>query len=77
VFWQPISGTQGPTSTSAPGFQVETNNCIAFFEWPEAGGFHKPAGQPARGKVQFDHVSCDVETEEELLELQAGWSRLA
>ena len=51
-------------------FETGPNNCIAFFEWPEVEGFSKPAGQPVRGKAQFDHVSFDVETEDELLELQ-------
>lgn len=53
-------------------FETGPNSTIAFFEWPGmVEEFHKPAGLPARGKIQFDHVSFDVETEEELLELQA------
>ena len=32
--------------------------------------FHKPAGQPAAGRIQFDHVSFDVESEAALMELQ-------
>ena len=42
-----------------------------FFEWPGmVEEFHKPAGMPAQGRIQFDHVSFDVEDEEALLELQ-------
>ena len=41
-----------------------------FFEWEGAEDFHKPAGLEAAGRIQFDHVSFDVETEDELLELQ-------
>lgn len=53
-------------------FETGPNSTIAFFEWPGmVEEFHKPAGQPATGRIQFDHVSFDVETEEELLELQA------
>ena len=53
-------------------FETGPNSTIAFFEWPGmVEEFHKPAGQPAQGRIQFDHVSFDVETEEELLELQA------
>ena len=33
-------------------------------------GLHKPAGLEAAGQIQFDHVSFDVETEDELIELQ-------
>ena len=56
-------------------FETGPNNCIAFFEWPGVEGSRKPAGQPVTGKVQFDHVSFDVETEEELLELQDRLTR--
>jgi len=52
-------------------FETGPNSTIAFFEWEGAEDFHKPAGLEAAGQVQFDHVSFDVETEEELLELQA------
>ena len=41
-----------------------------FFEWAGAEDFHKPAGLEAAGRIQFDHVSFDVETEDELVELQ-------
>lgn len=52
-------------------FEVAPNATIAFFEWPGmVEEFHKPAGQPGRGRLQFDHVSFDVESEEVLLELQ-------
>lgn len=52
-------------------FETGPNSTIAFFEWPGmVEEFHKPAGMPARGRVQFDHISFDVESEEELLELQ-------
>ena len=52
-------------------FEVGPNSTIAFFEWPGmVEEFHKPAGQPATGRIQFDHVSFDVDSEEALLELQ-------
>ncbi|PKB81685.1 MAG: hypothetical protein BZY88_06050 [SAR202 cluster bacterium Io17-Chloro-G9] len=52
-------------------FEAGPNSTIAFFEWPGmVEEFHKPAGQPTTGRVQFDHVSFDVESEEALLELQ-------
>ena len=53
-------------------FETGPNSTIAFFEWPGmVEEFHKPAGMPVRGPVQFDHISFDVENEEALLELQA------
>ena len=53
-------------------FEVGLNTTLAFMEWPGMlEEFHKPAGLPVRGRIQFDHVSFDVESEEELLELQA------
>lgn len=53
-------------------FEIGPNNTIAFFEWPGmVEEYHKPAGQPFRGRLQFDHVSFDVESEEVLLELKA------
>ena len=52
-------------------FEVGPNNTIAFLEWPGlVEAFYKPAGQPVAGRIQFDHVSFDVESEEALLELQ-------
>ncbi len=53
-------------------FEVGDGNTIAFFEWPGmVEEFHKPAGSPAQGRIQFDHVSFNVEDEDELLKLQA------
>ena len=52
-------------------FALGEGNTIAFFEWPGmVDEFHKPAGAPASGRVQFDHVSFNVESEEVLLELK-------
>ena len=53
-------------------FETGPDSTIAFFEWPGmVDEFHKPAGMPLRGPVQFDHISFDVENEEALLELRA------
>lgn len=52
-------------------FRIGEANTIAFFEWPGmVEKRHKPAGLPARGFLQFDHVSFNVNDEESLLELQ-------
>jgi catechol 2,3-dioxygenase-like lactoylglutathione lyase family enzyme len=52
-------------------FQLGPQQTIAFFEWPGMlEEFHKPAGLPARGRVQFDHVAFGVASVEELETLQ-------
>ena len=53
-------------------FELGQGNTIAFFEWPGmVEEFHKPAGAPASGRIQFDHISFNVENEESLLQLQS------
>ena len=75
VLGMPLVAAIGNTPNGYPYrhyfFETGPNNTIAFFEWPGmVEEFHKPAGQPARGRIQFDHVSFDVESESALLELQ-------
>jgi catechol 2,3-dioxygenase-like lactoylglutathione lyase family enzyme len=52
-------------------FEIGHGNTIAFFEWPgiEPGVPEKPAGMPAPGR-QFDHLSFNVDTYDDLLTLQ-------
>ena len=79
VLEMPLVAAIGNTRNGYPFrhyfFETGLNNCIAFFEWPGVEGFNKPAGQPVTGPVQYDHVSFDVESEEELYELQAKLGR--
>jgi catechol 2,3-dioxygenase-like lactoylglutathione lyase family enzyme len=66
------------TSGNRPGrsyrhyfFQLGPQQTIAFFEWPGMlEEFHKPAGLPARGQVQFDHVAFGVASVAELEKLR-------
>ena len=52
-------------------FQLGPQQTIAFFEWPGMlEEFHKPAGMPARGRVQFDHVAFGVASVAELAKLR-------
>jgi catechol 2,3-dioxygenase-like lactoylglutathione lyase family enzyme len=52
-------------------FQLGPQQTIAFFEWPGMlEEFHKPAGMPARGRVQFDHVAFGVASVAELEKLR-------
>ena len=75
VLGMPLVGAIGNKPGSYPYrhyfFEIGPDTTIAFFEWPGmVEEFHKPAGQPVQGRVQFDHISFDVENEEDLLELQ-------
>ncbi len=66
------------TSGNRPGrpyrhyfFQLGPQQTLAFFEWPGmVEAFHKPAGLPASGRVQFDHVAFGVASVAELEALQ-------
>ncbi|MDQ1710857.1 MAG: hypothetical protein QOE45_307 [Frankiaceae bacterium] len=52
-------------------FRIGDANTLAFFEWPGIDtGEKKPAGVPAPGR-EFDHVSFNVPTVEDLLALRA------
>jgi catechol 2,3-dioxygenase-like lactoylglutathione lyase family enzyme len=52
-------------------FRVADGNTLAFFEWPGIDtGPKKPAGIPEAGR-EFDHVSFNVPTVEDLLALRA------
>jgi len=52
-------------------FRLGPQTTIAFFEWPGmVEEFAKPAGQPVRGRIQFDHLSLQVEDESQLLALR-------
>jgi catechol 2,3-dioxygenase-like lactoylglutathione lyase family enzyme len=51
-------------------FRMGDGNTVAFFEWPGVDtGEAKPAGLPTTGE-KFDHVSFNVGTVDELLELR-------
>jgi catechol 2,3-dioxygenase-like lactoylglutathione lyase family enzyme len=51
-------------------FRIGDANTLAFFEWPGIDtGEKKPAGIPAPGR-EFDHVSFNLETVEDLLALR-------
>ena len=76
VLGMPLVGTTGNAPGSYPYrhyfFELGAGNTIAFFEWPDmVEEFHKPVGVPVSGRVQFDHVSFNVEDEDALLGLKA------
>lgn len=52
-------------------FRMGDGNTLAFFEWPDVDtGPRKPAGLPGAGR-EFDHVSFNVTTVDDLLGLRA------
>ncbi len=56
-------------------FRLGPHTTIAFFEWPGmVEEFSKPAGLPVRGKLQFDHLSLQVDDEQALHDLRARLS---
>lgn len=75
-FYRDIMGLPLVGALSTPTFRhyffdLGNHNTIAFFEYfgvTDTGG-EKPAGIAASGR-QFDHLSFNVETEEDMLKLQ-------
>ncbi|HZQ26205.1 MAG TPA: VOC family protein [Acidimicrobiales bacterium] len=51
-------------------FEIAPENTVAFFEWQGAPTFAKPAGVPAAGPMQFDHLSFNLPDEQSLLDLR-------
>ena len=75
VLGMPLVATIGNQPGSYPYrhyfFKLGAGNTIAFFEWPGmVEERHKPAGLPARGFIQLDHISFNLEDEESLLTLR-------
>jgi catechol 2,3-dioxygenase-like lactoylglutathione lyase family enzyme len=75
-FWRDLLGMRMVAGLGKPGyrhyfFAVSGNNMIAFFEWPEVEPVpKKDHGYPVRGPLIFDHVSFEVEKEEDLWALK-------
>jgi catechol 2,3-dioxygenase-like lactoylglutathione lyase family enzyme len=71
-FWRDLLGMRLVAGLGKPGyrhyfFSVSENNMIAFFEWPEVEPVpEKDHGYPVKGPLIFDHVSFEVEAEEDL-----------
>ena len=81
VLGMPLVATMGNDTDSYPYrhyfFELGDGNTIAFFEWPGmVEEFHKPAGLPVHGRVQFDHVSFNLEDEDTLLCLKVRLEKL-
>jgi len=66
-----LVATIGTDSFKHYFFSIGHHNTFAFFKWPgiDPGVPEKPAGMPEAGR-QFDHMSFNVDTYEDLLALQ-------
>ncbi|MBW2567162.1 MAG: VOC family protein [Deltaproteobacteria bacterium] len=75
-FWRDLLGMRLVASLGRPGyrhyfFEISEHDMIAFFEWPDVDRVpEKDHGVPVKGPFVFDHVSFEVESEEDLWELK-------
>ena len=75
-FWRDLLGMRLVAGLGQPGyrhyfFEISRHDMIAFFEWDgiEKGEL-KDHGVPVKGPYTFDHVSIEVESDEDLWELK-------
>jgi len=75
-FWRDLLGMRLVAGLGRPGyrhyfFEISDHDMIAFFEWPDVEKIpEKDHGAPVRGPFAFDHVSFEVESEDDLWELK-------
>lgn len=75
-FWRDLLGMRLVAGLGRPGyrhyfFEISDHDMIAFFEWPEVDKApEKDHGVPVKGPFVFDHVSFEVEKEEDLWEIK-------
>jgi len=75
-FWRDLLGMRLVAGLGRPGyrhyfFEISKHGMIAFFEWDGVEqGELKDHGVPVKGRYTFDHVSIEVESDEDLWELK-------
>jgi catechol 2,3-dioxygenase-like lactoylglutathione lyase family enzyme len=75
-FWRDLLGMRLVAGLGRPGyrhyfFEISEHDMIAFFEWPNVDKIpEKDHGVPVKGPFVFDHVSFEVESEEDLWRLK-------
>jgi catechol 2,3-dioxygenase-like lactoylglutathione lyase family enzyme len=75
-FWRDLLGMRLVAGLGRPGyrhyfFEISAHDMIAFFEWPGAEpAAEKDHGVPVSGPCIFDHVSFEVESDEDIWELR-------
>jgi len=71
-FWRDLLGMRLVASLGRPGyrhyfFEISEHDMIAFFEWPHVDKApEKDHGVPVKGAFIFDHVSFEVESDDDL-----------
>jgi len=76
-FWRDLLGMRLVAGLGRAGyrhyfFEISEHDMIAFFEWPDVKNIpEKDHGVPVKGPLAFDHVSFEVETDEDLWNLKA------
>lgn len=75
-FWRDLLGMRLIAGLGREGyrhyfFEISTHDMIAFFEWPDAEPIReKDHGVPVKGPVAFDHLSIEVQADDDLWELK-------
>jgi len=75
-FWRDLLGMRLVAGLGRPGyrhyfFEISGHDMIAFFEWPDVEKVReKDHGVPVKGPFAFDHVSFEVQSDEDLWELR-------
>lgn len=75
-FWRDLLGMRLVAGLGRPGyrqyfFEISEHDMIAFFEWPDVEKARaKDHGVPVQGPFVFDHVSFEMESEEDLWKLK-------
>jgi len=75
-FWRDMLGMRLVAGLGRPGyrhyfFEISDHDLIAFFEWPDVKSVDlKDHGVPVKGPLVFDHVSFEVQNDDDLWELK-------
>jgi len=75
-FWRDLLGMRLVAGLGREGyrhyfFEISAHDMIAFFEWPKVEKIKlKDHGVPLKGPVAFDHISFEVEKDQDLWELK-------
>lgn len=75
-FWRDMIGMRLVAGLGRPGyrhyfFEISSHDMIAFFEWPDVEKIpEKDHGVPVKAPFVFDHVSFEVESDDDLWEVK-------
>lgn len=75
-FWRDLLGMRLVAGLGHPGYrhyflEITGHDMIAFFEWPGVEPLEeKDHGVPVEGSFAFDHISFEVESDDDLWELK-------